>query len=259
MLLAIDIGNTNITLGIWHGRSWRHQWRLQTLRDKTSDEYGILLKGLLREHGITQIDAVIFASVVPPLTAVFAEVSQRYLNCAAIEVQLGLDVGIRVATDQPTATGTDRIVNAAAAYHLFPGPSIVIDMGTATKFEVVTANGDLIGGAIAPGLGLAADALFSKAAKLSSVTLTPPPQAIGRDTTTAMQSGLIFGYVALIEGMVQRLRQEHPDRDQPITLIATGGLIGSIAAHTTIFDHVDPWLTLTGLQIIYHRLAEQRA
>lgn len=254
MLLAIDIGNTNITLGVWNGRVWQQQWRLQTNHSRTTDEYGIMLKGLLSEANLSPIEAVIMASVVPVLTQTFTQVSELYLGQRPLIVTSELDLNIRILTDVPEAVGADRLVNAVAAYRLFSGPSIVIDMGTATKLDVVSAEGDFLGGVIAPGLGLAAEALASRAAKLSHVALEAPPHAIGRNTVHAMQSGLIFGYVSLIEGMVTRLRREHPDQDRRITICGTGGLIDLVKPHTEIIDHVDPWLTLTGLRIIHDRL-----
>ncbi|RMH00697.1 MAG: type III pantothenate kinase [Chloroflexi bacterium] len=255
MLLAINIGNTNITLGVWNGRSWQQQWRLRTVHEKTTDEYGVTLKALLRrDHLDNQIDACIMSSVVPVLTATFSRVCEIYLQQPVLHVGPHLDLGITVETDNPSEVGTDRIVNAAASYHLFPGPSITIDMGTATTFDVVTRDGRFLGGVIAPGLGVAADALTSRAAQLRSVPLEPPPSAIGRNTVHAMQSGLLFGYVALIEGIVQRLKAEHPDNNQSIRVIGTGGLISLITAHTHIIDEVDPWLTLTGLRLIYERV-----
>jgi type III pantothenate kinase len=253
MLLAIDIGNTNITLGVWHGRHWQQQWRLQTNRSRTTDEYGIILKGLLGDANLATIDAVIMASVVPVLTQTFTQMSEIYLGQRPFIVTSEVDMGLTILTDIPEAVGADRLVNAAAAYHLFPGPSIIIDMGTATKLDVVSARGEFLGGAIAPGLGLAAEALASRAAKLSHVALEAPPHAIGRNTIHAMQSGLIFGYTALIEGMVARLQAEHPDQNEPITILGTGGLIDLIAASTNIIDHIDPWLTLTGLRIIQEK------
>ena len=256
MLLAIDIGNTNITFGIWDGRNWRQQWRLQTVLEKTADEYGIALKALLREYDLANaVGYVILASVVPALTATFGQVSRQYLGCSLLEVGADTDTGIQVRVDNPAAVGADRIVNAAAAYHLYQGPSIIIDMGTATKFDVVSGTGDFCGGVIAPGLGLAADALASRAARLSHVALEAPPQTIGRNTIHAMQSGLIFGYVCLVEGLVKRLLAEHPDREQHVYVIGTGGLIGLIVPHTTIIEHVDPWITLTGLRLIYERVS----
>ncbi|MCA9959778.1 MAG: type III pantothenate kinase [Anaerolineales bacterium] len=255
MLLTIDIGNTNITLGLWDGHVWQRQWRLSTVHEKTADEYGLLLRGLLAEAGETAvIDHVIFCSVVPVLSQTFIQASQRYLACNPIEAGIHLDLGIQILTDNPTAVGADRLVNALAAHKLWGEPAIIVDMGTATKLDVVTAAGAFVGGVIAPGLRLAADALSGRAAKLSHVALEAPPHTLGRNTIHAMQSGLIFGYVSLIEGLLQRLQQEHPDQQRPIRVIGTGGLIDLITPHTTAITHVDPWLTLTGLRLIHERL-----
>lgn len=255
MLLAIDVGNSNITLGLWDGNVWRRQWRLLTVPDKTTDEYGITLSALLREAALAdRIENVVLASVVPPLTAVFTGVGVRFLNVTPLLVESTVNTGIRILTDNPEAVGADRIVNAAAAFHLHPGPSITIDMGTATKFDVVSGNGELLGGVIAPGLRLTADALASRAAKLSHVALQAPPATLGRNTTHAMQSGLVFGYVCLIEGIIRRLLDELPVSAAPVRILGTGGLIHLIASHTDIIDHVDPWLTLTGLQVIHDRV-----
>lgn len=257
MLLAIDIGNTNVKLGVWDGQVWQRHWRLRTVHEKTVDEYGVELKTLLRESALLNaLDQVIIASVVPPLTPVFTAVSQHYLGQTVLHVSVQLNTGIQVRTDNPAQVGVDRIVNAAAAYHLYSGPNIVIDMGTATKFDVVSAAGELLGGVIAPGLRVAADALAGRAAQLSRVALEAPPQVLGRNTIHAMQSGIIFGYVSLIEGIVKRLQAELPEQGQPIRIVGTGGLIQLIQPHTLIIDHVDPWLTLTGLRIIHNRVVQ---
>jgi type III pantothenate kinase len=254
MLLAIDIGNTNITLGVWDGRIWQREWRLHTAAERTADEFGILLSGLLRDARLDEaISSVVLASVVPSLTGTFQQLCRQVLSLEPLVVRPDSDTGIQIRTDNPAEVGADRIVNAIAAFHLFRGPCIVIDMGTATTFDVVSAAGELLGVVIAPGLRLAADALIDRAAQLSQVPLEAPPQATGRNTTHAMQSGLIFGYVSLIEGMVQRLQQEHPDKGQKVHIIGTGGLIKLITPHTAIIDHVDPWLTLTGLRVISER------
>lgn len=258
MLLAIDIGNTNITLGVWNGRNWEQHWRLHTNHAKTADEYGIILTALLREADLLhKIGRAIMTSVVPVLTQTFSELCAKYLQLNIRNVTSDLDLGLAILTDVPAAVGADRLVNAVAANHLFPGPSIIIDMGTATKFDVVSAHQEFLGGVITPGLGLAADALVSRAAKLTSVALEAPPQTIGRNTVHAMQSGLIFGYVALIEGILTRIKAEHPNADQPITVLGTGGLIHLITPHTTMIDHVDPWLTLTGLRLIEERVSDE--
>ncbi len=255
MLLAIDIGNTQIALGIWDGHNWLHEWRLRTIHERTSDEYGILLINLLQESGLQDaIDAVILASVVPALTSTFRQLSANYLDLVPVIVDSELDSGIKVQTDNPAEVGADRIVNAVAAYYSYQGAAIVIDVGTATTFDVVSSKGELLGVAIAPGLGLAADALFQRAAQLVHVPLEAPPSAIGRNTIHAVQSGLIYGYVSLIEGMVKKLLAEHPDREEEINIIATGGLISLLAPHIEVIDHVDQALTLTGLRIVFDRL-----
>lgn len=254
MLLAIDIGNTNIKLGVWNGRSWLRSWRLCTEKYKTADEYGILLKGLLNDTPTRlPIENLIIASVVPNLTTTFTAVGQHYLNIPVLVVSHKIDTGLQILTDDPAAVGTDRIANVAAVHHTRPGASIIIDMGTATKFEILSSAGAFPGGVITPGLHIIADALASRAAKLSQVELLPPPSVIGQNTIHAVQSGLIYGYTALVEGIVQRLKNEHPDQGQPIHVIGTGGLISLIAEQTTIIDEIDPQLTLTGLQILFAR------
>jgi type III pantothenate kinase len=250
MLLAIDIGNTNITLGLWDSHEWRRQWRLRTVHDMTVDEYGVYLKALLREaNADTAVDAVIMSSVVPPLNLTFAEVCRDYLDIDAIQVTSETKTGIVINTENPAEVGADRIVNAAAAYRLCQGPAVVVDMGTATTFDAIADKGVLVGVAIAPGLGLAAEALASRAAQLGRVALEAPPKAIGRNTVQAMQSGLVYGYVALIEGMVQRFKNELGVAN--IQVVGTGGMISIITPHTGVVDHVHPWLTLDGLLAIY--------
>lgn len=255
MLLAIDIGNTNITLGVWNGRLWQQQWRLQTNHGRTADEYGLLLKGLLDDSQLTHaLTGCIIASVVPMLTQPLSQASQIYLGQRPLIVSAESDIGLTINVDAPQAVGVDRLVNAVAAAHLFNGPAIIVDMGTATKLDVVSADKQFLGGIIAPGLQLAADALVSRAARLSHVALEAPPTAIGRNTIHAMQSGLVFGYVALIEGLVSRLLAEHPDQQQAIHILGTGGLINLITPHTAVIHYIDPWLTLTGLRVIYERI-----
>lgn len=251
MLLAIDIGNTNVTLGVWDGSDWRAHWRLRTVHEKTVDEYWIALHTLLDDAGLHgRIRRVALASVVPPLTRTFADLAVRHLGLTALQVRHDTDTGITVATENPAEVGADRIVNAAAAYHVYGGPCIVIDMGTATTFDVVSAQAELLGVVIAPGLRLAADVLTQRAAQLSRVALEAPPRVLGRNTAHAVQSGLIYGYVGLVEGIVARLAAELAF--QP-GIIGTGGLIGLIAPHTPILQHIDPWLTLRGLCLIADR------
>lgn len=255
MLLTIDIGNTNIKLGVWNGRNWQHYWRLSTSQKQTVDEYGIVLKALIREMDEAhKIHEVIIASVVPQLTMIFGEVCEKYLGITAVIITHTLNTGITIRYDDPTAIGTDRIANAAAVYHMWQKPAIIIDMGTATKFEVVSKAGIFYGGVISPGLQIISDALASRAAKLSQVELVAPPNVIGTNTEHAVQSGLIFGYVSLVEGIVERLKREHPDDADTVQIIGTGGLIHRITPHTDIIDHIDDRLTLTGLRLIHERL-----
>lgn len=253
MLLAIDIGNTIITLGLWDGESWRLQWRLRTIHNQTEDEYGIYLKMLLREENLAgAVDDAIFSSVVPPLSRTFEAVIQRYLGLTPIQVTSETDTGLRLAVDTPAEVGADRIVNAVAAYHHCPGASIIVDMGTATTLDVVSDDGALLGVIIAPGLELAAEALTGRAAQLSRVALEAPPHVLGRNTMHAMQSGLIYGYASLVEGLVNRLRRELDLPEAPV--LATGGLITLVAPHTNVIDRIEPWLTLTGLRLISERV-----
>lgn len=250
MLLAIDIGNSNIKLGLSDGENWIRQWRLRTVHDMTVDEYGVYLKTLLWESGTHKnIDGAIISSVVPPLTLTFLGVCREYIGQEPLLVNSEINTGIEIMTENPAEVGADRIVNAAAAHHLWPGLTVVVDMGTATTFDVISAKGELLGVAIAPGLGLAATALSSQAAQLGRVALEAPPRAIGRNTVHSMQSGLVFGYVSLIEGMIRRICSELSVSD--IQVIGTGGLIPVIEPHTTLISRVELWLTLAGLQIIY--------
>ncbi len=256
MLLAIDIGNTNITLGIWDGHDWQREWRLKTDSERTADEIGIMLTSLLSQAQLSAaIDSVILSSVVPRLTSTFHHLCSVYLGLEPLVVSAQIDSGVQIRTDNPAEVGADRIVNAAAAYYLAQGPCIVVDMGTATTFDVISTRGELLGVVIAPGLRLAADALVSRAAQLAHVPLQAPPKTIGRNTVHAMQSGLIFGYVSLVEGMIQRLKAEHPADDEHIQVFGTGGLISLLQPHTTIIDRFEPWLTLTGLRVIHERVA----
>ena len=227
MLLAIDIGNTNIVLGVWDGEEWLTQWRLRTVRNRTIDELGIYLRSLVRDTvSISKLDRIVLASVVPKLTSTVQQACERYLKLTPILVTSELDLGIRNETDVPTLVGADRLANAAAAYHIAPANTavIVIDMGTATTFDVVSAEGDLLGVVISPGLGVAADALTGRAARLSGVELAAPAKVVGRNTVNAVQSGIIYGYAGLVEGVVNRLRAELGD--PKMLVIGTGGLVG---------------------------------
>ena len=250
MLLTIDIGNTNITFGLYEGKALGPRWRIRTIHEKMPDEYGILLDQLFRHQGYRpeQVTGVAIASVVPPLTPIFEQVCQDYLGQTALVVDVGVQTGVRIRYENPREVGADRVVDAVAVRALYGVPACVVDFGTATTFDAVSAEGDYLGGAIAPGIGISAQALFERTAKLPRVELTRPPSAIGRNTAHSIQSGLLFGYVGLVEGMVARFKTELGPETQ---VIATGGLAELIARETEVIDVVDPWLTLHGLRIVY--------
>ncbi|GAB4474289.1 MAG: type III pantothenate kinase [Anaerolineae bacterium] len=251
MLLAIDIGNTNIHFGIHNGEGWCCTWRARTIHDKMADEYAVLLRAFFAEQGFQfgEVTGVVMASVVPNLTRTFYEVAERYFKQTPLNVAPGVRTGIRVLLDTPHEVGADRVVNAAAVQQLYGGPAIVIDFGTATTYDVINADGDYLGGAITPGIGLAHDALVRNTAQLRKVDLVPPPAAIGRSTVQAMQSGLFLGYLAMIEGLVARIKAELPG--QTVKVIATGGLAPIFAQHTSAIEILAPNLTLDGLHIIW--------
>jgi type III pantothenate kinase len=249
-LLAIDIGNTNIVLGLYDGERLATQWRIATDHARMPDEYAVLLHNLFAYAGQDpdSVQGIVLASVVPPLTATFAEVSERYWGHKPLVVDAGVHTGVRVRYDSPRDVGADRVVNAVATYRLYGGPACVVDFGTGTTFDAISAAGDYLGGAIAPGIHIAAEALFTHTAKLRRIDIARPPQAIGTNTVHAMQSGLLFGYVGLVEGMVARFREE---LGPGMRVIATGGLAYLIAAETDVIELVDQELTLKGLRFIW--------
>lgn len=251
-LLAIDIGNTNITLGLWYNGDWRHNWRARTVHDKMPDEYAALVRSFLRDAGMNYsvIGDVVMASVVPPLTHAFAELTRKNIGLEPLIVNARTKLGIQLEVDNPEQVGADRIVNAAAVHQLYGGPAIVIDFGTATTFDVISRQGNYIGGSIAPGIGIAHDALVRRAAQLYKVELLPPPSPIGRNTTHAIQSGLFLGYVCMVEGMVARLKAAMPEGDRA-KVIATGGLASLFQQHTDVIEIIAPTLTLDGLRLIH--------
>ena len=258
MLLALDIGNTNISLGVFDEAGGPPEyrpgatWRIATDRARLADEYGLLISSLLGSKGVSpgEIDSVAMCSGVPPLTGVFVEVCDAYFGIEPLVVGAGVSTGIKVLYDNPRDVGADRIVDAAAALTLYGGPAIVVDFGTATVFDAVRGNGEYLGGAIAPGVAIAADALFHNASLLRRVELERPPEAIGRNTVHALQSGLVLGYAEMVKGMVARFDEELGGGS---TVVATGGLAGLIESEARVFDHVAPDLTLTGLRIIQER------
>jgi len=250
MLLTVDIGNTNINLGVFNNSKLKATWRMATRVHRMPDEYASLILHLFEHEGIdaAQITDAIMCSVVPPLSGVFQEMCRRYLKVTPLMVESGVKTGVRIAMDNPREVGADRIVNAVAAHQLYGGPVIVIDLGTATTFDVVTKEGDYFGGAIAPGIAIATEALFSRTAVLPRVELTHPKKAIGRNTIAAMQSGIVFGYAGLIEGIVSRIQKELGVKAK---VVATGGYAELLAKETSAIEEVNPDLTLVGLRIIY--------
>ena len=250
MLLALDIGNTNITVGVFQGETLKATWRMATDARRMPDEYGIFLRSLLALKGISaqEVRDVALCSVVPPLTTVFEELSRTYFDTTPLVIGTGVKTGVRVLYDAPRDVGADRIVDAAAAFLLYGGPVIVVDLGTATVLDAVTQEGDYLGGAIAPGLNLAAESLFLGTSQLRRVELVRPKTAIGRNTIASLQSGLIFGHVAMIEGLVRRFKGELGENSK---VVATGGLANLIARETNIFNAVNLELTLIGLRVIH--------
>ena len=250
MLLTIDLGNTNLTIGLYQGETLVHHWRLATEQTRMPDEYGLQLLGLLTNAGrtIADLTGICLASVVPQLTGRIVQACREYLKQEPLVVDTGVKTGIRIRYEDPKAVGADRVADAVAVMHLYGGPACIIDFGTATTFNALSKEGDYLGGAITAGINLAAEALFTHAAKLPQIDLQRPPSVIGRNTTHAMQSGLIFGYVAMVEGMVERFRKELGPQ---MKIIATGGLAGLVAEETSVIQIHAPWLTLDGLRIIW--------
>ena len=254
MLLAIDIGNTNIHFGLWDGLAWRWSWRARSVAAKTSDEYAALLLGMLQRAGL-DFDAVsgaCMSSVVPALTATFEALSRRYLQVEPLNVNSRTRLGIDIAIDMPEQAGADRLCNAVALDRHYGAPAISLDFGTSTNFDVLSADRQYIGGVIAPGINLAHEALVSRAARLDRVELRPPPSPIGSNTIHAMQSGLFWGYVGMIEAILKRiLDQLDAPSDQNVQVVATGGLAALFIPHVARIDSQAPELTLDGLRHIY--------
>lgn len=250
MLLTVDVGNTNINIGVFDGSKLKGTWKVATGVHRMPDEYASLLLNLFDRQGIdaSQITDAILCSVVPTLVGVFEEVCRRYLKVLPLVVESGVKTGVRICLDNPREVGADRVVNAVAAHQLYGGSVIVIDLGTATTFDAVSEDGDYLGGAIAPGIAIATEALFTRTAALPRVELTHPKRAVGRSTVAAMQSGIVFGYAGLIEGIVARIQQEMGGKAK---VVATGGYAELLARETPVIEVVNPDLTLVGLRLIY--------
>ncbi|MGH2661424.1 MAG: type III pantothenate kinase [Actinomycetota bacterium] len=255
MLLAVDIGNTETVVGVFRDAELAWRWRMATEPERTADELALLFGGFLQQQGLSfdrNVTGVVLSSVVPSSTQAMREMVSRYFRFPAVVVEPGVKTGVHVATDNPKEVGADRIVNALAAFDGYGGPAIVVDFGTATTFDVVSEKGEYLGGAIAPGVQLAARALFDHTALLPLVELAAPSSVIGKNTVESVQSGLVFGYASMIDGMVERISKE---LGSP-TVIATGGLAPMVIAECRSIDHHEPWLTLEGLRLVYEKNAE---
>jgi len=252
MLLAVDVGNTHIKLALYRDRALLANWVIATDRDRTADEYAVLWQQLFRSSGydFPDIDGVAISCVVPPLVSPLRDLCERHLHRTPLEVGPGIRTGMRILYDNPREVGADRIVSAIAVYARHGGPAIVVNFGTATTFTAVSAQGDFLGGAIAPGVGISVEALVEHAAQLRKVELTRPPAVIARNTIAAMQSGVLYGFAGQVDGVVERMRQELGGR---ATVVGTGGFAELIAPVARSIDHVDPLLTLEGLRLLYAR------
>lgn len=251
MLLALDIGNSNIVIGTSESKKWKQQWRLQTDTNKTADEYAMLFKNLFDEADLSyaQFSRIIICSVVPQLTQTISQVFEKRSHINPLILNGSVPTGIKVKTDSPETVGADLIADAAGAYDKFEENCIVVDFGTATTLLAVQEPGEMIGVSICAGLKVTVDALVGKAAQLSQIPLEPPPQVIGTDTVKAMQSGLVLGHLCMVEGLIDRMKEQMG----PVKVIATGGLAEKIGPHTDYFDAIDPMLTLDGLRVIVNR------
>jgi type III pantothenate kinase len=252
VLLAIDVGNTNTVLGAYEGAKLRHHWRVETSQSRTSDEYGILLRQLFAAAGLdpASVDAVVISSVVPPLAFTLEAMTQRYFKLKPLFVGPGVKTGMPILYENPREVGADRVVNAVAAFERWRCALIVVDFGTATTFDAISAKGEYLGGAICPGIGISMDALFRSASKLPRVEFAKPHAVIGRNTVASIQSGLVYGYVGLVDGICARMTEELGTQPK---IVATGGLAPLIAGVSKAIGEVDEHLTLDGLRLLYER------
>lgn len=252
MLLVIDIGNTQTVLGVFDGERLVRDWRISTDAGKSADEYGVLVTTLLKSGNIEpgDITGMCLSSVVPPLTGIMRKTVDRFFHTKPVVIGPGVKTGLSILYDNPREVGADRIVNAVAGFEMYGGPLIIVDFGTATTFCAVSENGEYLGGSIAPGMRVAADALASRTAKLPKVELVQPDTVIGKDTVSSMQSGLIYGFADMVDGIVNRMRNELGGR---AAVIGTGGLVDIMSSVVSSIEHAEPNLTLEGLKVVYYK------
>jgi type III pantothenate kinase len=252
LIFVFDVGNTNTVLGVYKGDELKYHWRVETHRNRTEDEFGMIVKSLFENSGLsfTDIDGIIISSVVPPIMFALERMCKKYFNINPLVVGPGIKTGLNIKYENPKEVGADRIVNAVAAIHEYGSPLIIVDFGTATTYCYINEHRQYMGGAIAPGIGISTEALYSKAAKLPRIEITRPEGVIGKNTISAMQAGIVYGYVGQVEGIVKRIMDQSEEKPK---VIATGGLSSLIAQESTVIDVVDPFLTLKGLQLIYKR------
>ncbi|MBM4435507.1 MAG: type III pantothenate kinase [Chloroflexi bacterium] len=250
VLLALDVGNTNLVIGAYRGTDLVRTWRAATAVERTEDELAVMIDGLLarEELGLEDVDAVVIGSVVPPLTLALTRFADRHLGGRAVVIGPGIKTGVRLRVDNPSEVGADRIANTLAAHRRYGGPAIVVDFGTSTNFDVVSAEGDFLGGSFAPGIEVASESLFGRASRLFRVPLTAPKDVVGKNTADCLRSGIVYGYVGLVEGLIARIHTELGGRAR---VIATGGLATTIAPLTRAIEKVDEDLTLEGLRMLW--------
>ncbi|MDQ0247577.1 type III pantothenate kinase [Bacillus fengqiuensis] len=256
MIFVLDVGNTNTVLGVYEGEELKYHWRVETSRNKTEDEYGMVVKALFEHVGLSfrDISGIIISSVVPPIMFSLERMCQKYFHLKPLIVGPGIKTGLNIKYENPREVGADRIVNAVAGIHLYGSPLIIVDFGTATTYCYIDEDKQYMGGAIAPGITISTEALYSRAAKLPRIEIARPNDIVGKNTVTAMQAGIVYGYVGQVEGIVSRMKAQ--SKVEP-KVIATGGLATLVAKESGIIDVVDPFLTLKGLQLIYTKNVEQ--